>query len=215
MALTVDALVATFRLNFALKQYPPTVLDAFNLPISVVDSFNEKADEINADPYLMPAGQFAQLTALGTAVLEKLNAWIVAQRTNLGAQITALETALVPPPATLDPKTVELMAAELRNYNPTQLEVLYGSADDNIEKPIMEAASKLLGRVPVKAANGSLSWAWLLDPKLVEQSVMDRANASNPQGAQKLAELREILGMSENVFTVAAGEISNVTHQRV
>jgi hypothetical protein len=70
----------------------------------------------------------------------------------------------------------------------------------------MEAAAASVGRVPMKTANG-LVWSPLLNPESVNDSVIARATAKNPAGAQKLRELEEIKSMHVTVAGIATAEV--------
>jgi hypothetical protein len=72
----------------------------------------------------------------------------------------------------------------------------------------MEAASRHLGRVPMKTGNG-LEWLSLLDAERVNASVMDRATATNPAAVAKLHELELIREMTATVANVAIAEVKD------
>jgi hypothetical protein len=73
----------------------------------------------------------------------------------------------------------------------------------------MEAASALVGRVPMKTGNGQ-EMRPLLDPETVNETFMARAAAKNPQGVAKLNELAEIRALHVTVANHAVAEVREV-----
>jgi len=83
--------------------------------------------------------------------------------------------------------------------------VLYNSATSD-EKREIEAASLALGRLPMKGPSG-LEWKTLLDPAVIEEATLARAEVSNPDVAQRIRELTEIREMTITFAGVALSEI--------
>ena len=121
---------------------------------------------------------------------------------DLGAHGAALA-----PPTTEKPsdRRVDFLLSHLRDKTPQEIATFYGSASDE-ERLVMEAAAASVGRVPLKGPNG-LEWQPLLDPETVNESIVARATARNPEGAKKLAELAEIRALQVGVAGVAMSEI--------
>ncbi len=74
----------------------------------------------------------------------------------------------------------------------------------------MEEAARSVGRIPTKRPDGSLAWTPLLAPETVNESIVARATATNPQGAQKLQELEQIRALHASVATIATAEVKEV-----
>jgi hypothetical protein len=70
----------------------------------------------------------------------------------------------------------------------------------------MEAASASVGRVPMKSSNG-LEWKTLLDPEIVNEGIMARAEATNPTAAEQLRKLSETRAMRVTIAGVALAEL--------
>ena len=104
-----------------------------------------------------------------------------------------------------DAKHVELMASHLLKHSLSDIAVFYNSATGP-ERRAMEAASASVGRVPMKTGNG-LEWKTLLDPEMVNDAIMTRAEATNPTAAQQVRELAEIRAMQVTITAVALAEI--------
>ena len=86
--------------------------------------------------------------------------------------------------------------------------MFYNSASDG-ERQVMEAAAASVGRVPMKVGNG-LEWKPLLDPDIVNETVLARVAAKNPEGVAKLQELAEIRAMHVTFTGNAAAEVEEV-----
>jgi hypothetical protein len=104
-----------------------------------------------------------------------------------------------------DPKRVELMSSHLLKHSPQDISVFYLSASES-ERREMEAASASVGRVPMLTPNGKV-WRTLLDPEMVTEAVLARAEKTNPVAAQKVRELTEIRAMEVSITGVALSEI--------
>ncbi len=60
--------------------------------------------------------------------------------------------------------------------------------------------------LPMKSPNG-LAWRTLLDPEMVNDAIMARAEATNPAAAEHVRELTEIRAMQVTIAGVALAEI--------
>ena len=58
----------------------------------------------------------------------------------------------------------------------------------------------------MKTSSG-LQWKTLLDPDMVSESILARAEQTNPTAAQKVRELTEIRAMTVTITGVALSEI--------
>lgn len=96
----------------------------------------------------------------------------------------------------------------MRKHDLSDLPVSNGSATEP-ERRLMEAASALTGRVPVKSTNGK-EWKTLLDPEVVNESIMARAETTNPEAAQRVRELTEIKAMQTTITGVALSEVETL-----
>jgi hypothetical protein len=78
------------------------------------------------------------------------------------------------------------------------------------EKLVLEEGSRSVGRIRTKRTDGPLAWMPLLPSETINQSILDRATAKNPQGAQKPRELDEIVSMHESAANLAAAEVREI-----
>jgi hypothetical protein len=125
----------------------------------------------------------------------------------LDADIATQRAALLATTAKPDPRRVELMASRLLQFTADENRIFYTSAaTTDEERLVMEAASALVGRVPMKTDKGQ-EMRPLLDPGTVNETVMARAAAKNPQAAQKLEELIAIRALHVTVANHAIAEI--------
>ena len=104
-----------------------------------------------------------------------------------------------------DPGRVSLLAAELVKFTPHEGGVFYNAATDD-ERREMEAASLATGRLPTKTEQ-RLELKALLDPEMVNEAILARAEVTNPAAAQKVRELEEIRRMQVTMTGVALSEI--------
>jgi hypothetical protein len=89
------------------------------------------------------------------------------------------------------------------------LRCFYNSATDD-EKLVLEDAARSVGRVPTKSADDSLAWAPLLPAATINESIIARATARNPQGAKKLQELEQIRELHASVTSIAEATVREV-----
>ena len=104
-----------------------------------------------------------------------------------------------------DAKRIDLMAAHMLKHPPNDLAILYNSASE-IERREMEAASASIGRVPLKTETG-LKWTTLVDPEMVAEAILARAETTNPAAAQHVRELSEIKAIQTTFRGVALSEV--------
>lgn len=95
---------------------------------------------------------------------------------------------------------------DVKDRTPLEIGVFYNSATDD-EKLVLEEAARSVGRIPTKRPDGSLTWTPLLAPETLNESIIARATAANPQGATQLRELAEIRAMHASVANIAAAEV--------
>jgi hypothetical protein len=196
----------THRLNFRFTQWPITVLDPFEIADGIVQKLHQQRAEIDADPRLTPEGKRDARVKAREAALKAIADWHAPRLAGLDADLGAHRAALVPPATEKpDARRIDFLLSHLRDRSPMEIATFYNSATDE-ERLVMEAAAASVGRVPLKSAKG-LEWQPLLDPESVNESIVARATARNPQGARKLAELAEIRALQVGVAGVAASEI--------
>lgn len=198
----------TYKLNFNMTQWPVSVLDAFEEPALIADTFHKQVAAIDANRNLSHEGRKEARRDAAKAALEAINKWQTPKLTVLDGQIAQQRTALVPPTPQPDPRTVDHMVSQLQRFSPQEIAVLYGSATD-AERVLMEAASASLGRVPLKSEQG-LEWTPLLAPDVIDEAVLARAMTSNPTGVQRVEELSEIRSMYATVAGIATADVQDV-----
>lgn len=123
----------------------------------------------------------------------------------LDADLTAQRATLFGLVDRPDQTRVERMAAHLQKHTPEDIAVFYGSATDD-ERREMEAASALVGRVPMKGPNG-LTWKPLLDAETCAEAQLARAAERSPTAVAQLRELEEVRRMQHTLVNVALQEI--------
>jgi hypothetical protein len=106
-------------------------------------------------------------------------------------------------------RRIDFLLSHLRDRSPQEIAVFYNSATDG-ERLVLEEAARSVGRIPTKAADGSLAWAPLLRAATINESIIARASAKNPQGATKLAELEEIRALHASVASIADATVREV-----
>ena len=198
--------IDTHKLNFRLTQWPATVLDPFEIAGGIVTKFHQQKADIAADRRLTPEGKRDALTKAGQAALKSLEDWHTPRLAGLDADLGAHRVALVPANTQKpDDRRVDFLLSHLRDKTPQEIAIFYNSASDE-ERLVMEAAAASVGRAPMKGPDG-LTWQPLLNPASVNESIVARAKATNPQGVKKLEELGEIRALQVGVHGIAASEI--------
>jgi hypothetical protein len=102
-------------------------------------------------------------------------------------------------------RRIDFLLSHLRDRSPQEIAVFYNSATDG-ERLVLEEAARSVGRIPTKAADGSLAWAPLLRAATINESI----SAKNPQGATNLAELEEIRALHASVASIADATVREV-----
>ena len=196
----------TQRRNLRLAQYDQdTVMVPFDHLDALVDAFHQQKATISGDRNLTNEGKAAALDKARATTREAINAWHEPRLKGIDADLLEQRAALMALATRPDPKRVELMSSQLLKHSPQDISIFYGSASED-ERRVMEAASAATGRVPMKTANG-LEWKTLLDPAMVDDAILTRAEATNPVAAQKVRELTEIRAMQVTIAGVALSEI--------
>ena len=206
MPAKIRTLLDTYRLNFRLTQWPETVLDPLAEPATILEAFHLRKAAIDADANLTTKGKNAARVQAATEALQAIGKWHAPNIAGIDQDLGAQRAALTPKGDKPDQRRVELMASRLIQFTQEENGVFYNSATDE-ERQVMEAASSILGRIPVKAADGGLELRPVLDPERVNESVMARAAAKNPQAVAKLNELAEIRAMHVTVAGHAVAEV--------
>lgn len=202
-------LLETYALNFRMTQWQKkAVLDPFEEPAIIVERFFEQKALIDADRRLTPEGKAAARGEAGTAAIAAISKWHVPRVAGLDADLGVHRTALLPPSTEKpDPRAIDFLLSHLKDRTPQEIATFYNSATDG-ERLLMEHAAASVGRIPRKSEHG-LEWQPLLNPETVNDSIIARAVAKNPQGAQKLQELTEIRAMHVTVAGHATQEVRN------
>jgi hypothetical protein len=203
-----ELLVDTLTRNFHPEQWPETWHAPLEEPVKLVADFKKQKAAIDANAHLTPAGKDAARVAAGNAAIEAISKWHAPRLAALDADLGVHRTALMPTGEKTDERRVDFMLGLLQKHTPDEIAVFYNSATDD-ERVVMEKAAASVGRIPTKTAHG-LEWKPLLDPETVHESVMARAMARNPQGAQKLKELTEIRAMHVTVAGHAVAQVQQV-----
>jgi hypothetical protein len=197
--------IETQKRNNRLTQYDAEkVFEPFADAITIVETFQQRNATTDADPHLTPKGKDAARVKAAKDALEALGKW--SRLAGLDADLATQRAALVPTGDKPDARRVELIASRLIQFTQEENGVFYNSATDE-ERQVMEAASSMLGRIPVKAGDGGLELRPVLAPERVNESVMARAAERNPQAVQRFNELTEIRAMHVTVANHAIAEI--------
>jgi hypothetical protein len=167
--------------------------------------YQQQKATITGDRNLTNDGKAAALDKARATTRAAITEWHATRLKNIDADLLEQRAALMASAAMPDPKRVELMSSQLLKHTPQDIAVFYGSASDE-ERRVMEAASASVGRVPMVTPNGKV-WKTLLDPEMVNEAVLARAEATNPVAAQKVRELTEVRGMQVSITGVALSEI--------
>ena len=169
------------------------------------ESFHKQADTVRTDPHLTNEGKTAALEKLRAKTHAAINEWHEQRLKNIDAHLLEERASLVADNIRPDAKPVEFMATQLLKHTPQDNAVFYNAATD-AERRVMEAASTMVGRVPMITSNGK-ELKTLLDPEMVSEAIMARAEATNPVAAEKVRELAEVRAMQVTITGVALSEI--------
>jgi hypothetical protein len=200
----------TQRRNVRFTQLPITVLD----PLEDYDAFVVQAVQakaaIEANDHFAPKGQRAEKDAKVESLVKGLVDLRTSRLVGFDADIAAHRVALLPA-STEQPEArrIDFLLSHLRDRTPQEIAVFYNSATDE-EKLVLEAAAQSVGRIPTKTADGGLVWAPLLPAETINESIIARASAQNPHGAQKLQELEELRAMHVTVAGIAEATVREV-----
>jgi hypothetical protein len=199
----------TTRLNFRLQQWPITVVDPLDIFGDIVEQAIKDRATIDNDRNLTNEGKAAARAAKRDAALKAITDLQTPRLAGLDADVASHRAALIPA-STQKPtdRQVDFLLSHLKDRTSTEIGVFYNSATDD-EKLVLEEAARSVGRIPTKRADGSLAWAPLA-PETINESIIARATARNPQGAAKLAELEEIRATHVSVAGLAAAEVKEV-----
>jgi hypothetical protein len=202
--------VDTTRLNFKLRQWPITVVDPLDIFGEIVEQAITDRATIDNDRNLTNEGKLAARAAKRDAALKAITDLQTPRLAGLDADVAAHRAALIPARAEKpSDRQIDFLLSHLKGRTETEIGVYYNSGTDE-EKQLMEEAARSVGRIPTKRPDGSLAWAPLLAPETINNSIVARATAHNPQGAQKLQELEEIRATHVSVATLAAAEVKEV-----
>lgn len=199
----------TLRSNVRLTQWPVTALD----PLDDYDRFVEQAYKektaIDTNDHLASKGKRAakdeRTAALVKAVVDKHAPRLSGLEADMSTRrATLLQTNTEKP----DARRIDLLLSHLRGFTAQEIAIFYGSATDD-EKIVLEEAARSVGRIPTKTEAG-LVWAPLLPAETINDAVIARAAAKNPEGAKQLQELSEIRDMHATVSALAIAEIKDV-----
>src|SRR5882672_1758816 len=160
---------------------------------------------ISSDRNLTNEGKAAAVDKAKATTREAISAWHEPSLKNIDADLLEQRAALIASAVMPDPRRVDVMSSQLLKHTPQDIAVFYGSASEE-ERRVMEAASASVGRVPMITPNGK-EWKTLLDPAMVDEAILSRAEATNPTAAQKVRELTEIRAMQVTIAGVALSEI--------
>jgi len=197
----------THRSNFRLTQWPVTVLDPLETFGDIVTQAIKARAAIDNDPHLTPQGKAAARAAKRAAAVKAIADVSTTRLAGLDADVAAHRTALLPASGDKpDARRIDFLLSHLRDRTAQEIAVFYSSATAD-EKLVLEEAARSVGRIPTKSADGALEWAPLLPAATINESIVARASAKNPQGATKLQELEEIRSLHASVASIAEAAV--------
>lgn len=204
--LTLD----THRRNFRMTQWPITVLDPLDTYDNIVEQAIAAKTQIDTDDNLAAKGKRTAKDTKKDALSKAIDALKTPRLAGLDADVAAHRAALIPANAQKPTdRQIDFLLSHLRDRTPLEIATFYDSATDD-EKLVLEEAARSVGRIPTKMQDGSLGWKPLLPAETINESIVARATANNPQGAKKLQELEEIRAMHVSVANLAAAEVNEV-----
>ncbi len=173
----------------------------------IVDQALKDRATIDNDRHLTAEGKVTARAAKSAALLKTIADVHTPRLAGLDADIAAQRTALIPTSTEKpDARRIDFLLSHLRDRTPVEIATFYNSATGDA-KLVLEEAARSVGRIPTKLADGSLAWKPLLPSDTINESIVARATARNPQGAQKLQEMEELRAMHVGVAATAAVEI--------
>jgi hypothetical protein len=197
----------TYRSNFRLTQWPVTVYDPLETYHDIVEQAIKARATIDNDPHLTPQGKAAAKAAKSAAAVKAITDVSTPRLAGLDADVAAHRSALLSGNTQkTDERRIDFLLSRLRDRSPQEIAVFYNSANDD-ERLALEEAAQSVGRVPTKGADGSLVWTPLLPAETINESIIARASAKNPQGAKKLQELEEIRATHASFASIAAATV--------
>jgi hypothetical protein len=198
----------TQRRNLRLAQYDQdTVMVPFDHLDAIVEAFHQQKATISSDRNLTNEGKAAALDKARITTREAISAWHEARLKGIDADLLEQRAALMASATVPDPKRIEIMSSALLKFTPHERAVFYNAATDD-ERRVMEGASAATGRLPSKTDQG-LELKPLLDPEMVSEAILARAESTNPVAAQKVRELAEVKAMQVTITGVALSEIGH------
>ena len=202
----IDQILDTHRRNQRFSHYDlDTVLVPFEHVRMLDRSLREQKAAIAADRNLTNEGKQAALEKAREKARAAIAEWNDERQKKLDADLLEQRAALMGNVERPDVKRIDLMASHMLKHAPNDLAILYNSASE-IERREMEAASASIGRVPLKTDAG-VKWTTLLDPEMVAEAILARAEQTNPPAAQRVRELSEIKAMQTTITGVALSEV--------
>ncbi len=202
----IDQILDTHRRNQRFAHYDiDTVLVPFEHVRMLDSSLRQQKAAIAADRNLTNEGKQAALEKARAATRAAITEWNERRQSDIGSDLLEKRAALMANVERPDAKRVDLMASHLLKHAPSDIAVFYNSASE-IERREMEAASASIGRVPLKTEAGR-KLTTLLDPDMVAEAILARAEATNPSAAQRVRELSEIKAMQTTITGVALSEV--------
>jgi hypothetical protein len=202
----LDELLDTQARNQRFRHYDvAVVLVPFGHLRMLSDGHHKRRAEVANDKHLTTEGKVAALAKAQAATRAAIDEWHQSRLKNIDADLLEQKAALRGNVAAPDQKRVDLMASHLLKHTPDDIAGFFDKATE-AERIEMEAASASVGRVPMKGPNGR-EWKPLLDVKMVEASILERAEVTNPTAAQRVRELSEIRAMQVTITGVALSEI--------
>lgn len=175
----------------------------------IVDTSKRDRAAIDADPNLTQQGKAAARAEKRAAAIKAVTDLQTPRLGGLDADVAQHRAALIPASAEKpDPRRIDFLLSHLKDRTALEIAMFYNSATDD-EKLVLEEAARSVGRIPTKRTDGSLAWMPLLPAETINESIIARATAKNPQGATKLQELEEIRAMHVSMATLATAEIKD------
>jgi hypothetical protein len=200
----------THRSNFKLTQWPITVLDPLETYNDIVEQAIKTRAMIDANDHLAPKGKVAERRTRADALAKAIADVSTPRLAGLDADVAAHRAALLPASTEkIEARRIDFLLSHLRDRTAQEISVFYSAGTDD-EKLVLEEAARSVGRIPTKKPDGSLAWAPLLPAATINESVIARASAKNPQGAKKLQELEQIRELHASVASIAVATVREV-----
>jgi hypothetical protein len=182
-----------------------TEMVPFQHVLMLSQALEKQEASIMTDRNLSNDGKDTAIKKVRATTRTAITEWHEQRLKNIDADLLEKRAALLSDNTVPDPKRVDLMASQLRQFTLQEIAVFYSSATEP-ERRVMEAASVVVGRMMMKSSNG-LEWKTPLEPDMVHEAIMARAEATNPAAAEQVRELSEIRAMQVTIAGVALAEI--------